>query len=168
MLHTRKSYNGMVVAPHHLAAEAGSRVLAEGGNAVEAMVASAAAIAVVYPHMNSLGGDNFWIIHEPGSAPVGIDACGAAGSRADIRHYKSSGHSSIPGRGPEAALTVAGAVSGWQSALQHSAGWGAALPLSRLFEDAIHHAEKGLPAAATLANNVSAKRPELAEEFLYR
>ena len=52
MLHTRKSYNGMVVAPHHLAAEAGSRVLKDGGNAIEAMVAAASAIAVVYPHMN--------------------------------------------------------------------------------------------------------------------
>ncbi len=161
MLHTRKSYNGMVVAPHHLAAEAGSRVLAEGGNAVEAMVAAAAAIAVVYPHMNSLGGDNFWIIHEPGSEPVGIDACGAAGSKADVSRYKSAGHSAIPGRGPDAALTVAGAVSGWETALKFSANWGKALPLSRLFEDAIQHARDGVPVAQTLANNVAAKLAEL-------
>ena len=40
----------MVVAPHHLAAQAGLRVLREGGNAVEAMVAAAATIAIVYPH----------------------------------------------------------------------------------------------------------------------
>jgi len=56
MLHSLQSRGGMVTAPHHLAAQAGAAVLREGGNAVEAMVATAAAIAVVYPHMNSLGG----------------------------------------------------------------------------------------------------------------
>jgi len=151
----------MVVAPHHLAAEAGSRVLRDGGNAIEAMVAAASAIAVVYPHMNSLGGDNFWIIHERGTDPIGIDACGAAGSKANIARYKNAGYSDIPGRGPDAALTVAGAVSGWQLALQHSQRWGGKLPLERLFEDAIHHATAGIPVAATLANNASGKLPEL-------
>ena len=62
MLHTLKSRRGMVVAPHHLAAQAGLAILREGGNAVEAMVAAAAAIAVTYPHMNSIGGDGFWLI----------------------------------------------------------------------------------------------------------
>ena len=50
---------GIVAAPHHLAATAGQEVLAEGGNAIEAMIAAAAAIAVVYPHMNHVGGDGF-------------------------------------------------------------------------------------------------------------
>jgi len=153
----------MVTAPHHLAAEAGCRVLKEGGNAIEAMVAAAAAIAVVYPHMNSLGGDNFWLIHEPGAEPIGIDACGAAGSKATVDHYKAAGFDAIPGRGPDAALTVAGAVSGWQQALQHSERWGGTLPLARLFEDAIHHAKAGMPVAATLANNAAGKLPELAD-----
>ncbi|MEQ4597097.1 MAG: gamma-glutamyltransferase, partial [Methylobacteriaceae bacterium] len=53
-----------VAAPHALAASAGQNVLAQGGNAIEAMVAMAAAIAVVYPHMNSIGGDGFWLIRE--------------------------------------------------------------------------------------------------------
>ena len=52
----------MVVAPHHLAAETGRDVLRDGGNAIEAVVAAAATIAVVYPHMNSIGGDGFWLI----------------------------------------------------------------------------------------------------------
>ena len=77
MLHTPRSYGGMVTAPHHLAARAGY-AFEEGGNAIEAMVAAAAAITVVYPHMNALGGDNFWLIHTPGSEVTGIDACGAA------------------------------------------------------------------------------------------
>ncbi len=164
MLHTRKSYNGMVVAPHHLAAEAGSRVLAEGGNAIEAMIAAASTIAVVYPHMNSLGGDNFWIIHEPGSDPVAIDACGGVGSQVDLEYYRTRGLDAIPGRGPDAALTVAGAVSGWQAAMNHSAKWNGSLPLQRLFEDAVHHAQNGVPVAATLANNAKAKLPELRDQ----
>ena len=49
-------------APHRLATKAGFDVLEAGGTAVEAMVAAAAQIAVVYPHMNSIGGDGFWLI----------------------------------------------------------------------------------------------------------
>ena len=97
----------MVTAPHHLAANSASAVLREGGNAIEAMVAAAATIAVVYPHMNSIGGDGFWIISEPGKEPVGIDACGRAAGLATIDFYKNKGLAAIPGRGPLAALTVA-------------------------------------------------------------
>ena len=102
MLNTPTALGGMVVAPHHLAAQAGRDVLRDGGNAVEAMVAAAAAIAVVYPHMNAIGGDGFWLIHEPGRAPVAIDACGAAVARADRAFY--AGLDAIPSRGPRAAL----------------------------------------------------------------
>ena len=74
---TPQAARGMVVAPHHLAAQAGLAVLRDGGNAIEAAVATAAAIAVLYPHMNSLGGDNFWLISD-GGPPRAIDACGPA------------------------------------------------------------------------------------------
>src|SRR6187431_2134244 len=96
-----------VAAPHQLAAEAGRAVLAEGGNAIEAMVAMAATIAVVYPHMNALGGDAFWLVHEPGGRVRGIDASGPAGSLATIKRYWDKGYEKIPPRGPDAALTVA-------------------------------------------------------------
>ena len=86
MNRTERAYRGMVTAPHHLASEAGLRVLREGGNAIEAMIAAAATIAVVYPHMNGLGGDNFWLIHEPGNNPRGIDACGGAAEK-DFKGY---------------------------------------------------------------------------------
>src|SRR6266702_3003296 len=55
-LHTAGHRRGVVAAPHRAAAEAGRAVLVEGGNAIEAMVAMAAAIAAVYPHMNAIGG----------------------------------------------------------------------------------------------------------------
>lgn len=164
MLQTARAIRGMVVAPHHLAAEAGMRVLAEGGNAIEAMVAAAAAITVVYPHMNSLGGDNFWLIDDGRTPPLGIDACGAAAAAADIALYGARGHKAIPARGPLAALTVAGAVSGWQAALEIAAAWGGRMPLARLLEDAIHHARAGAPVTATLHRNTAGKLPELTHQ----
>ncbi|MCB1488636.1 MAG: gamma-glutamyltransferase, partial [Bauldia sp.] len=54
MTDTSIGEKGMVVAPHRAAAEAGAEILRAGGNAVEAMIAAAASIAVVYPHMNGI------------------------------------------------------------------------------------------------------------------
>ncbi len=151
----------MVVAPHHLAAQAGQRVLRDGGNAIEAMVAAAATIAVVYPHMNGLGGDNFWLIHDGAGAPIAIDACGAAAAAADINFYDDRGHDAIPARGPLASNTVGGAVSGWQAALAVSAPWGGSMPLSRLLEDAVFYAREGIAVTRSQHANTAAKRAEL-------
>ncbi len=162
MLHTKRSYRGMVTAPHHLAAQAGQRVLEDGGNAIEAMVAAAAAITVVYPHMNAMGGDNFWLVHTPGEAVIGIDACGGAAGAADMAFYRGKGFEAIPSRGSLAALTVAGAVSGWQAALDVSRNeWGGKLSLARLLEDAIFYADDGVSVTRTLADNALSKRAEL-------
>ena len=162
MLQTVRSYRGAVSAPHHLAAQAGLRVLQEGGNAIEAMVAAASTIAVAYPHMNALGGDNFWLIHLPGRDPVGIDACGGAAAQADIGFYGDRGYSAIPSRGPLAALTVAGAVSGWDQALTLARETSdQKLPLARLLEDAVHHAREGIAVTRTQHENTVKKRDEL-------
>lgn len=162
MRQTLTSSRGMVTAPHHLAASSACAVLREGGNAVEAMVAAAATIAVVYPHMNSIGGDGFWIISQPGQAPVAIDACGRAAGAASLDFYASRGLKAIPGRGPLAANTVAGAVSGWQEALQHSQKLGGRLPLSRLLQDAIWYAREGAPVTQSQVNFTAKFLPELA------
>ena len=61
-LHTSGHRQAVVAAPHRAAVEAGRAILAEGGNALEAMVAMAAAIAAVYQHMNHVGGDGFWLV----------------------------------------------------------------------------------------------------------
>src|SRR3979411_2105768 len=108
--------NSIATAPHALASQTALSVLREGGNAVEAMIAAAATIAVVYPHMNSIGGDGFWLISRPGEKPVGIEACGGAALAAHIDECRWGGLRSIPTRGPLAANTVAGTVSGWQLA----------------------------------------------------
>ncbi|MFQ5937088.1 MAG: gamma-glutamyltransferase family protein [Acidiferrobacterales bacterium] len=161
MLQTPTATRGAVVAPHHLAAQAGLRVLRDGGNAIEAMVAAASTIAVVYPHMNSLGGDNFWLITDGHNAPIGIDACGGVAAAADVEFYRRQGHNEIPSRGPLAANTVAGAVSGWQQALDVSQRWGGKLPVARLLEDAEHYARDGVPVTTSQHNNTVAKRAEL-------
>ncbi|NBB71435.1 MAG: gamma-glutamyltransferase [Alphaproteobacteria bacterium] len=172
MLRSRTALGGMVTAPHHLAAEAGAAVLREGGHAVEAAVAALSTVAVVYPHMNTLGGDGFWLIAEPGRAPVAIDASGPAARLATLERYRARDLDAIPARGPDAALTVAGAVGGWQAALNATHHWGAPLPLARLLEDAIRHAERGVPITPGGAALTAAKRDELqpvagfAETFL--
>src|SRR5690348_18495963 len=113
MADTRVFSHFAVAAPHDLAAKTGRDILSQGGNAVEAMVAMAATIAVVYPHMNGIGGDAFWLVREPGGRVRGIEACGPAGRLATIKRYRDKGYDAIPGRGADAALTVAGAVDGW-------------------------------------------------------
>ncbi len=167
MLYASQQGGGMVVAPHHLAAEAGRDVLRDGGNAIEAMVAAAAAISVVYPHMNGLGGDGFWLIHEPGrSRPLAISAIGAAGAEVTPESYAARGLDAVPTRGPLAANTSAGTVAGWQAALAvsaESAERGGRLPLARLLEPAIHAAKDGFPATESQAANTLAKRDELAD-----
>src|SRR5690349_13607460 len=91
--------SAVVAAPHSLAAETGQTVLAMGGNAVEAMVAMAATIAVVYPHMNGLGGDGFWLVREPSGRIHALDASGPAGSLATIKRYRDKGYETVPPRG---------------------------------------------------------------------
>lgn len=163
MLNTPRATRGMVTAPHHLAAQSGLAVLREGGNAIEAMLAAAATIAVVYPHMNSIGGDGFWLIAIPGQDPIAIDACGAAGANVSTEFYAKHGVNAIPPRGPLAANTVAGTVSGWGVAEQVSHEVTGHLPLQRLLEDAIHYAEHGIPVTAGQTRLTDEKRGQMAD-----
>jgi gamma-glutamyltranspeptidase/glutathione hydrolase len=152
----------MAVAPHALASQSALAVLREGGNAIEAMIAAAATIAVVYPQMNSIGGDGFWLISRPGHAPIGIEACGAAAMRADIDCYRALGLTAVPARGPLAANTVAGTVSGWDFAQRYSQqALGGRLSVARLLEDAIHYAKHGVPVTQSHADCIAGKRSEL-------
>ena len=158
MLNTTRSLRAMVTSPHHLASQAGLGVLKDGGTAMEAAVAVAATLAVVYPQMNSIGGDSFWLVSEPGRAPVGIDACGRAAGAADLDLYRRAGLSAVPWRGPLAANTVAGTVSGWKAMLALGES---RLPLSRLLADAIQLARDGTVVTNSMSELIAAKRAEL-------
>ncbi len=140
-LHSAGHRRGVVCAPHSAAVEAGRGVLAEGGNALEAMLAMAGTIAVVYPHMNHLGGDGFWLIREPNGRVRTIMAPGPAGRNAQRELYRE--HETIPPRGPLAALTVPGAVGGWMLALEAAQANGGKLPLDVVLAPAIAHARNG-------------------------
>src|SRR5881396_3245567 len=158
-LHTAGHRRGVVAAPHHAAAEAGRAALADGGNAIEAMVAMAASIAAVYPHMNHLGGDGFWLVREPNRRVRAIMAAGPAGSLATPGLYRQ--HEAIPSRGPLAALTVPGAVGGWMLALEAAKARGGRLPLGALMANAIKHAQEGHAISRSLAKCVAAAAGEL-------
>jgi gamma-glutamyltranspeptidase/glutathione hydrolase len=160
-LHTAGHRRGVVCAPHAAAAEAGRAVLAEGGNALEAMVAMAASIAVVYPHMNGIGGDGFWLVREPSGRVRALMAAGRAGERARPDLYREAGHDDIPTRGPLAALTVPGAIGGWMLALDMARALGAKLPLPELLGHAVRQAAEGTPVARSLAGLTAAVAGEL-------
>jgi gamma-glutamyltranspeptidase/glutathione hydrolase len=136
----------MVASPHALASQSGLAVLREGGNAVDAAIAAAATIAVVYPHMNGVGGDNFWLIHDGRAGRVrALCGAGRSAAAASIGWYAARGATeAIPTRGGPAALAVPGAVDGWweahrfsRAALASPIGW------PRLLEDAIAYAAEG-------------------------
>jgi len=162
MIHPARGRRGIAVAPHALASQSALAVLRDGGNAVEAMVAAAATIAVVYPHMNGIGGDSFWLMSLEGAGGrqvLGVEGCGAAA--AAVRRDQYSG-SAIPFRGPPAAITVAGTVSAWERSLTLSREkLGGRLPLSRLLADAIDYARHGVPVTASQHRNTAGKHDEL-------
>jgi len=169
-LHTAGHRRGVAAAPHSAAAESGRRILAEGGNALEAMVAMSATIAAVYPHMNHLGGDGFWLVREPKGRVFAIMAAGRAGAKATLELYR--GRDEIPPRGPLAALTTPCAVSGWMLALEASKRHGGRLPLDVLLTDAIGYARDGYAVTRNQAQLTAEKLdglkdvPGFAETFL--
>jgi len=158
-LHSAGHRRGIVAAPHHAAAEAGRDVLAEGGNAVEAMIAMAAAVAAVYPHMNHLGGDGFWLFREPSGRRHAIEAAGFAGELASPELYRDC--EMIPPRGPLAALTVPGAVGGWALAQEAARAFGGRMPLAGLLTAAIRHAREGYAVTRSQARLTAEKLAEL-------
>ncbi len=158
-LHTAGHRRGVAAAPHSAAAEAGRHVLAEGGNALEAMVAMGASIAAVYPHMAQVGGDAFWLIREPKGRVLAIMAAGRAGAKATLDFYR--GQDAIPPRGPSAALTTPGTIGGWIAALEAAKHYHGRLPLDVLLADAIGHARNGYVISKSQARLTAEKLSEL-------
>jgi oxamate amidohydrolase len=158
-LHSAGHRRGVVAAPHYAAAEAGRDVFAEGANAIEAVIAMAAASAAVYPHMNHVGGDGFWLFRDGSGRLRVIDAAGFAGERAQRDLYRDN--EAIPPRGPLAALTVPGAVGGWALAHEASRAFGGKLPLDALFAPAIRHAREGYAVSRSQARLTSEKLADL-------
>jgi gamma-glutamyltranspeptidase/glutathione hydrolase len=132
-----QSRDGMVTAPHWQASEAGAKVLARGGNAIEALVAAGAALAVTYPHFCGLGGDAVWMVCDQDGDARTFLGIGQAAAKAEI-------NGPIPPRGPASTLTTACLVDSWEKVLDHSTTvWGGSEQLAALLDDAITLAEDG-------------------------
>lgn len=145
---------GMVTTPHYLASQAGLSVLQRGGNAIEASIAIASTLAVVYPHMNGIGGDIFFLIYNAKNKELkAINGSGRSGEKATIDFYRSKGYDKIPARGPLSAITVPGAVRGWDVAYQYSREKvGGKLSWGSLLEEAIRFAKEGFPVTPNQVN----------------
>lgn len=135
--------DNMVATSHPLAAQAGLSMLARGGNAVDAALASAIALTVLEPTGNGIGSDAFAILWD-GDALHGLNASGRAPAAWDAARF--TGLKEMPFRGWE-SVTVPGAVSSWV-ALSERFG---TLPFETLFEPAIHYAEDGFPVTPVIA-----------------
>lgn len=145
---------GAVTSPNYLASVAGLDVLKKGGNAVDAAIAVASTMNVVYPQMTTLGGDNFWLIYNAKTKEVrALNASGRAGEKASIGFYKQKGYDKIPSRGYLAANTVPGTVSGWDAAYRyaHENMSNPGLPWKSLFDSAILYSRDGFPVTPSLA-----------------
>ena len=128
---------GAVVAPHHLATTAGSGVLQAGGSAVDAAIATNAALGVVMPNGCGIGGDAFWLIWDQSSGrQLALNGSGRAPAGASAEGLRRAGLRTIPLRGPH-AITVPGAVRSWAEAhrrfgrLSRAAVLGPAIELAR-------------------------------------
>lgn len=137
----------MITTPHYLASQAGLKVLQEGGNAVEAAIAAASTIGVVYPHMNGVGGDNFWLVyHSKKKELKALNSSGRSGEKASISFYKNQGYNKIPSRGAVSANTVPGAVAGWEKAFRYSqTELNGTCSWAQLLQTSIQYAKDGCP-----------------------
>jgi gamma-glutamyltranspeptidase/glutathione hydrolase len=138
----------MVCSVDHLASSAGVEVLAAGGTAADAAIATSAVLAVTTPHMCGIGGDLFALVHRPDAPgpPEVLDAAGRAGSGADAARLRAEGATVMPFTGDVRAATVPGCVDGWV-ALHERHG---RLPLADVLAPAIRLAAEGFPASPLL------------------
>ena len=159
---------GVVSAESPLAAQAGAQILARGGNAVDAAVATNAVMGVVEPMMNGMGGDLFAIVYDAKSGKLyGLNASGWSPKGLTPEFLKSKGITKMPKFGID-SVTVPGAVDGWSKLLNRFGR----LNLQTDLQSAIRYAREGFPVpewdAAFWADEARflAKNPETARVYL--
>jgi gamma-glutamyltranspeptidase/glutathione hydrolase len=148
---------GMVATSQPLAAVAGLRVLQEGGNAIDAAIATAAVLNVVEPMIAGIGGDLFALVYDADSQKLyGLNATGRAGALASAQKLRERGLERIP-YDDILSVTVPGALDGWEM-LQSRFG---SRPLAELLEPAIFYAESGFPVSEIIATDWELSVPKL-------
>jgi gamma-glutamyltranspeptidase len=134
---------GAVVAPHYLATAAGLEILAAGGSAVDAAIATNAVLGVVMPSGCGIGGDAFWLIWEAAASHQhALNGSGRAAANADPAQLRAQGLTSLPLRGG-LSISVPGAVRSWGDA---HARFGR-LSRAEVLAPAIELADGGFPAS---------------------
>jgi len=152
---------GVVSAGHYLAAEAGIKMLAKNGNAVDAGVAAGFALAVLKPNENSLGGECPILIYSPDDNKVyAISGQGVAPQKADIGWFKDKNIDMIPGDGYLGA-TVPGLFGAYCTALKQFG----CLSLSDVLEPAVKLAEEGFPVFENLRNTIAGNFEKYTKEW---
>ena len=145
----------MVASADALATQAGLAVLTAGGNAVDAAIATNAAIAVTAPHLCGMGGDLFALIHD-GEHVHALNASGRSGGGAHADALRANGHTTMPFRHDIRTVTIPGCIDGWQTLHDRFA----TLPLATLLAPAIALAEDGFPASPLLVGSISRLDPQ--------
>ncbi|MDP2858394.1 MAG: gamma-glutamyltransferase [Bacillota bacterium] len=165
---TQFGKNGMVCSAHPFATLTGLKVLAAGGNAVDAAIAVAGTTGVVIPPMCGLGGDAFALVWNQNQRRIwGFGGSGVVPEKATLGYYRSLGHSMMPGDGI-LSVAVPGAVDVYFT-MHKQFG---TLPISYLWEDAVKYAGAGFPVTNELRHQIDAssdkirKYPETAEIWM--
>jgi gamma-glutamyltranspeptidase/glutathione hydrolase len=158
--------HGMVATSHPLAAQVGLDVLKRGGNAVDAAVATSAAMGLMEPTSCGIGGDLYAIVWDAKTQKLyGLNASGRAPGRATLEHFRQKGLKEIPTSGP-LSWSVPGCVDGWDE-LRRKFG---TMGFKELLAPSIDYAEAGVPVPEVIAGYWrSAERmkdPGMRETFL--
>lgn len=138
--------NGMVATSQNFAAEAGFEILKNGGNAVDAAVATAAALTVCEPTSNGIGGDAFAIVYYKGKL-YGLNSSGPSPEKISVDMLRSKGYKQMPRFG-WAPVNVPGIPAAW-SALWKRFG---KLPFEKLLAPSVEYAEEGYPVTPTVGH----------------
>lgn len=158
----------VVATSQPLAAQAGLRMLANGGNAVDAAIAAAATLTLTEPVSNGLGSDCFAIVWD-GSKLHGLNASGPAPAAWNLAYFQRKHQGAIPTRGWD-SVTVPGCVAGW-AALHEKLG---SLSFADVLAPAIDYAERGCAISPmvhqkwTTQVDALQSQPGFAEHFLPR
>ncbi len=138
----------MVATSQPLATQVALDILKKGGNAIDAAIAANAAIGLMEPTGNGIGGDLFAIVWDAQSQQLyGLNASGRSPRSLTMEVFRERGLDVIPKFGP-LPVTVPGCVDGW-FALHEKFG---KLPMSTLLEPAIRYAETGFPVSEVIAD----------------
>ncbi len=153
---------GMVVAPEHEAAAVGLEVLRRGGNAIDASVATAFALAVTYPRAGNLGGGGFLLYRLPDGTHAALDFRETAPAKLTADKFKDTSGKVDPKKSQEGGLAVGvpGSVAGLIEAHRR---WGTR-PLAELIGPAIHLAEDGVVISERTAEVLKQETSRLAAD----